>query len=196
MKRTIRALFVMLAVALAWAAPAMGTELRVGVVDVDEVLQKTEQGRAAIEAWTAYRQEKETEAQERLVPMKEALEGRVAEFQRQMESMRPDAREKKQELLQKQFKELMDLAKEYEAEAQKKYEEIMGPIHKKMQEVIYDIGIRDSYTLILRKAEAIVLFATSRIDITEDVIREFNARSGASGGGGGGGEGGGGGGGD
>ena len=178
MSRTITACAAAAALILAWTAPAMADgELRFGVVDVDQVFQKTAAGRAAIEAWKEYREKKETEAQERLVPMKEALEAKVQEFQRQMETMRPEAREKKQEMLQKKFKELMELAKEYEAEAQQQYEEVMGPIQKKVQEVIYDIGIRDSYTLILRKAEAIVLFATTKIDITEDVIREFNSRA-------------------
>jgi len=160
----------------AGAARAAAEEMKFGVVDVEEVFQKTEQGRKAVEKWKSYREKTEKEAQEKLLPLKEQLEAKITEFQKQMETMKPEAREKKQEVLQKQYKELMEQAKKYEEGAQKEYEKIMGPIQKKLEEVLYDMGIKGQYTLILRKAEAIVLFATSKIDITEDVIREFNAR--------------------
>jgi outer membrane protein len=166
-----------LLVATSTGAPRAAAEaMKFGVVDVEEVFQKTEQGRKAVEKWKAYREKTEKEAQEKLLPLKEQLEAKIAEFQKQMETMKPEAREKKQELLQQKYKELMEQAKKYEQEAQKQYEKIMGPIQKKMEEVLYDMGIKGQYTLILRKADAIVLFATSKIDITEDVIREFNAR--------------------
>ncbi len=111
-----------------------------------------------------------------LLPLKEQLEEKVAEFQKQMETMKPEAREKKQELLQKKYQELMEKAKTYEEGAQKKYEEIMGPIQAKLEGVIYDMGIAGGYTMIFRKADQLVLFATTKIDITEDVIREFNKK--------------------
>lgn len=170
------AAFVAVGTMAALPAPAAAAEMKLGVVNVEEVFQKTEEGRKAIEKWKGYREKAEKEAQDKLLPLKEQLEAKIAEFQKQMETMKPDAREKKQEILQKKYKELMEEAKKYEEEAQKEYEKIMGPIHKKLEEVLYDMGIKGQYTLILRKADAIVLFATSKIDITEDVIREYNAR--------------------
>lgn len=161
---------------LLYGTAASAEEVKLGYVDVETVFQKTAEGRKAIDAWKGFREKKEKEAQEKLLPLKEALEAKVMEFQKQMETMKPEAREKKQEVLQKQYKELMEQAKKFEEDAQKKYETIMGPIQKKLEEVIYDMGIKGQYTMILRKAEAVVLFATSKIDITEDVIREFNAR--------------------
>lgn len=175
----MRRLMVLLAglAVLGMAAPsAMAAGIKIGFVDVEQVFQKTAEGRKAIDAWKAYRAEAEKEAQEKLLPMKEQLEEKVMEFQKQMETMKPEMREKKQEMLQKKYQELMEKAKSYETKAQEKYEEVMGPIQKKLEEVIYDMGIQQEYTLILRKADAVVLFATSKIDITEDVIREFNAR--------------------
>ncbi len=147
-----------------------------GVVDVDEVFQKTSEGRKAIARWQRFRQTKESEAKQKLMPLKEQLEARVVEFQKQAETMKPEAREKKQQMLQQQYMELMETAQKYEADAQGEYERIMGPIQQRLQEVIYDMGIKGRYTMILRKTEGIVLFATSRIDITEEVIREFNAK--------------------
>ena len=176
MKRATLALTAALVLFLFAGSVAIAGELKFGFVDVEQVFQKTEQGRTAVDAWKKYRETAEKEAQEKLLPLKEQLEAKVVEFQKQMETMKPDAREKKQELLQKKYKELMEKAKEYESEAQKKYEEIMGPIQKKLEEVIYDMGIKSQYTMIFRKAEGLILFSTSKIDITEDVIREFNAR--------------------
>ncbi len=158
------------------ASTVSAEELKFGYVDVEQVFKKTAEGRAAVDKWKKYREEKETEAQDRLLPMKQKLEQKVAEFQKQMETMKPEAREKRQEALQKKYQDLMKAAKEYESGAQKKYEEIMGPIQKKLEEVVYDMGIKGRYTMIFRKADGLVLYSTSKIDITEEVIREFNAR--------------------
>ena len=85
------------------SASAQAEALKFGYVDVDGVVQKTAEGRKAIEAWKGYREKKEEEAQKKLLPMKEQLEAKLMEFQKQMETMKPDAREKKQELLQKKY---------------------------------------------------------------------------------------------
>jgi len=181
MTRTLRlslnvAAALALGLSLGLSNVAMASDVKLGYVDVEQVFQKTEQGRKAIERWKKYRERAEKDAQAQLLPLKEALKAKVAEFQKQMEQMKPDMREKKQEMLQKEYRELMEKAQEFEKTAQQKYEEIMGPIQKKLEQVIYDIGIRDGYTMIFSKAEGIVLYATSKVDITEDVIREFNAR--------------------
>lgn len=52
----------------------------------------------------------------------------------------------------------------------------MGSLVKKMKDVIKVIGERDGYTLILDGQEARLLFAKNHLDLTNQVIRDYNLK--------------------
>jgi Skp family chaperone for outer membrane proteins len=61
-------------------------------------------------------------------------------------------------------------------EIQQKTAEINQNVVIALQKIIEKVGTDEGYTLILEKNETIVLFASKAIDITDRVIKAFDAQ--------------------
>jgi outer membrane protein len=63
-----------------------------------------------------------------------------------------------------------------DAELRKKDQELTGSILKELAVVIQEIGERDGYTVILENSSSSVLYGSKSIDITDSVIKAFDAK--------------------
>src|SRR5204862_7016175 len=63
-----------------------------------------------------------------------------------------------------------------DAELRKKDQELTGDILKQLAEVIQEIGQRENYTVILENSSSSVLYGAKSIDMTDEVIRTFDAK--------------------
>ncbi len=63
-----------------------------------------------------------------------------------------------------------------DAELRKKDQELTGDILKELAVVIQEIGEREGYTVILENSSSSVLYGAKSIDITDEVIKAFDAR--------------------
>ena len=75
---------------LVLTASAAAAEAKFGIVDRDEVLQKTEQGRAAMEKLKKFKETKEAEGEKKYGPLMEQFQAKYMEFRKQAEAMKAD----------------------------------------------------------------------------------------------------------
>lgn len=80
--------------------------------------------------------------------------------------------------LKRRGRDLRRKLEDSDAELQQKSNEVWGEVIKGLSEVIETIGEREDYTLILEQGSRPVLYSGKAIDITDQVIKEFNAKSG------------------
>ena len=90
-----------------------------------------------------------------------------------------DAEKKtKQALLQRKFQEFQKRRQKFQQELNQKQNEVFDDQFKKMKPVIRAIAERKGFSLVIDKAEnplvKIVLYSRKGLDITNDVIKEFD----------------------
>jgi len=159
----------LLAVLLAGPVAA-ADDLTIAIVDIDQALNSTEEGKAAREELAR----KQREAQGKLEPMFE----RFKELQEEMKNKRFVLSE--EVLYQKQLdlvelkQEIDNRAKELEDKFKVDKERLEGPLRKKLVQIVEEIGKEKGFGLILARGAGGMLYAREALDITDMVIERFN----------------------
>lgn len=169
-------LLVGLTALLAWAPPTRAEDetLKIAVVDLDQALNSIEEGKAAREELARKQREAEGKMQpriERFKKMKEELDSKKfvlseeALYQRQL-----DLVELKTEI-ESEMKEL-------EGKLKVDRERLVGPLRKKLVDIVQDIGRKDGFALIVERGTPGLLYSREAMDITDKVIEQFNKKKG------------------
>jgi outer membrane protein len=147
-------------------------ELKVGCVDIQKAMNECQAG---IEAKKAITKEMEKlqklfgDRQKELQVMKESLD-------KQAPMLKPDARAAKEKEFQTKVRDYQRWLEDNQKEIQQKGLEMERTIAQGFQQVIRKIGEEEGYTFVLEKNETIVLFSSKAIDITDRVIKAFDAQ--------------------
>ena len=175
-KRLVRiaALLTTLALAalvVAQAAPdSNGSVVRIGMVDVESAMQQSEVGKKAIADFGAAHEEFKAEQTKRQDAIKEA---RIDLGKRQPSLSREELDEefRRIEIQTTEFRRWNDDASRALAA---KRDEAFRSLEQKLVAAINQIGKQKGYTLILRKQEGSVLYASDTTDITAQVAAAMN----------------------
>jgi outer membrane protein len=143
-------------------------------VDLQRAVFEVKDGKAAkgrLEAMKADRQKALDAKQEELKKLQES-------FEKQMELLAPDVKEKKAEEFRVKLGELQQtyakLQRELAEEEMKIQQEILG----RMGALLEQMGSESDYSMIVRKDA--LLWAPPHLDITNEVIRRYDALSGGA----------------
>lgn len=156
---------------LALAAPARA-ELKIGVVDLRRALHDSAAGKKAQEQFSGEFEK----ANSSFNGEKDRLEKAQDDLEKQKVVLKPEERKTKADDIEKRKLELKHKAEDLQAELQKKDNELTSRIFKDIAEVIQEIGEREGYTVILENSSSGVLYGAKSIDMTDEVIRAFDAR--------------------
>ncbi len=148
-------------------------QLRIGVVDLYRVLNESEEGKKSVnelQNMLEARQKTLEEKQKKIQSLKEELE-------KKRSVLSEDARKAKEEEIERLGRDFQRTAADYQVELQKKQSEITQSMLKEIRQLINDFAQKEGYNLILEKAEQIILFTTSEVDITDKIISLFNQKT-------------------
>jgi outer membrane protein len=159
---------------LVGATGADDEPLRIAVVDVNQALNSTDEGKAAREELAR----KQREAEARVQP-------RIERFKELQEELKSKKFVLSEEALYQRQLDLIELKNEIESEMKElegKFkvdeERIVGPLRKKMIDVVQGIGREQGFTLIVERASPGLLYSREALDITDAVIEQFNKKKG------------------
>jgi outer membrane protein len=166
---------VLLIATAALAAPAVAQEapgqLRVAVIDVTRLVTDSVAGKEVLESLQKLSESKSAD----LKVLADELEGlrgqindgrlslseaRISELERQLED-RSIAFRRARDDADRQLKEL---------QAQR-----FADIERRVMPIINEVGQRNGYTMIFNKFESGLVFAQDSIDITDEILRSFDA---------------------
>lgn len=155
-----------------WFGSVLATDLRIGFVDIQKAVNECNAGKEAKKVIT-----KEVEKFQRLIAEKQKELQTVKEtLEKQGPMLTQEARASKEREYQAKLREFQRWGEDNQNEINQKRIEMERNISMGLQKVIQKVGIDDDYTLILEKNENIVLFASKSIDITDRVIKVFDAQ--------------------
>ncbi|HMK44866.1 MAG TPA: OmpH family outer membrane protein [Dissulfurispiraceae bacterium] len=150
---------------------AMAADLKIGIVDLYKALNESESGKKAKTELESFAKSKQSGLEDKARTI-ERLRG---ELEKQGSVLSKDARKSKEEELERVTRDAQRLAADAQTEFRKKENELTGGVLKDIRVVINDIAKEEKYTLILERADGLVLFADNAIDLTDKVIKKFNA---------------------
>jgi outer membrane protein len=154
------------------AAKGQTDDSLIGYVNIQRAIVEVEEGKRAkdkLKATFDVKQKALSDKEADLKKLKDAIDKESV--------VKDDAatRAKKQEFQQK----LMDLQNVFMKEQKELQEEEakqLAGITEKMKKVIQEIGEQGGYTLILEIQDSRLLFAKPHLDLTNEVIRKYNAK--------------------
>ena len=170
-----RRLFLIIGIILivgGWIGSPLAAELKIGCVDVQRAINECQAGKEAKKAIA-----KEVEKYQRLIVEKQKeLQTMKESLDKQGPMLNPEARAGKEKEYQNKVREFQRWGEDSQNEIKLKTGEMERTIAMGLQKVIQKMGAEDGYTLILEKNEMIVLFAHKAIDVTDRVIKVFDAQ--------------------
>jgi outer membrane protein len=144
-------------------------DVRIAYVDVQRALNECRAGKAA-----------KTQFRGRIERLQSQLEGEqndVERLKRELEQkaslMQPDQRQNLEEEYEKKLRQFQDDYKNSRDELQERDNQVTGAIVRDLAVVVRQIGERNGYTMVMEKGT--LLWATPATDITEQVIRAYDA---------------------
>jgi outer membrane protein len=154
-----------------WLGAVLAADLKVGCVDIQKAVNECNAGKEAKKAIT-----KEVEKFQRLIADKQKeLQTMKESLDKQSPMLNPEARATKEKEYQSKLREFQRWGEDSQNEINQKRVEMERNISIGLQKVIQKVGADESYTFILEKNETIVLFASKAIDITDRVLKAFDA---------------------
>jgi outer membrane protein len=160
----------------AGAAPASAQALKVAVINTEQVLLESETGKAALAELRQVREAKEAEGQ--------ALQTEAEDLRKRLTEGRLSLAEDKIAQLEQQLEEkgiaLRRFQDDASRELNKRRDEVLAGIDRKVLPIINQVGQEQGYSLIFRKFESGLVFASEEIDITGEIIRRLDAQASAA----------------
>ena len=144
---------------------------KIGYVDLQRALNLSKAGIAAKEQMTAQVQRYEGEfrtKQQEVLRMKEDLE-------RQAALLSDAARSDREREYQRRVTELQRFQQDIQEELQQQDAEFTTRIINELFDVLQKLGAESGYTMIIEKNEGAIVFADPGIDLTDELIKAYDA---------------------
>jgi outer membrane protein len=153
-------------------ADAQSATTRVGWIDTNRVMARSAAGvtaREALERDKAAMQKQVDGLQAELARLKDELE-------KKGQLLSPEVRKEKQDTMERKVRDLRRLADDFEKDLAKKDRELMVKFARDLSGVVQKVGKERGYSLIV-DARAGVIYGSPESDLTDEVIKEFDAAS-------------------
>jgi len=155
-----------------WFGSVWAADLKVAYVDIQRAINECNAGKDAKKALTKDVEKLQHlggEKQKELQTMKES-------FEKQTLMLTPEARANKEKEYQSKARDFQRWMDDTQNEMNQKRMEMERTISTGLIKVIQKVGADEGYTIILEKNESIVLYVSKTLDITDRVIKAFDAQ--------------------
>ncbi len=169
MKGLLRVGLVVLLVGLL-SSFAQAQGLKIVYVDSQRIVNESLAGKNAISKLQSLKAAKQAEIDKR----EKALERLREKLSATSLAMSDEAKAEQQAEYQRQMKELNRFIKDAQDDLHAKYQELLDPIRKDLDDIINSYGKEHSIDLILDVRQAGIVYASDRIDVTNKILAIYD----------------------
>jgi outer membrane protein len=156
---------------IAFCIPKSYAEIvKIRIIDLAKALNESEAGKKAKADLESLIKSKQTIIEEK----GKKLESLKSELEKQAALISAEAKKAKEEELERALRDYQRTVSDSQAEVQKKEGELTNEILKELRSTINSVAAEEGYSLVLEKAEGVVLYSSSEIDITDKIIKKYN----------------------
>lgn len=167
--RRLAALVLALAAVLPVAALA---QQKVGYVDLQRALNEVDEGKAA----KALLKTDFDEKQRQLDAKKADFDQATTNFEKQAVVMSDAAKREKAQELDRRARELQGIFIQLQKDLSEREQQITRGIFDKMASIVREIAEADGFALVLEKSGGGVVWGEPSLDVTNELVRKYNAR--------------------
>ncbi len=150
-------------------ASTASAKFEAAYIDMQAAIQGTKAGKSAKTKLEGEFNKKKAELKTKEGKLKKEAD----EFQKKANVLSEKARNEKQAALQKKMMEFQQELQKSQVNIQQKERELTQPILEKLQKVIAQVAQKKGYDMVFEKASQSVMWAKADLDITQEVIKEF-----------------------
>ena len=161
-----------LAAILVWGTAAQDEGVKIGVVDIDQAISSTTEGKAAREEFAR----KQRDAESKVQPMIEKYQALEEDLKQKKFVLSDEALFQKQLDLAQMRNEIETKMKELETQLQLDQKRLEGPLTKKLVDVIESAGKESGFTIIMRRGSPGLLYTREALDVTDLIIKKYNQK--------------------
>ncbi len=143
---------------------------KIGVINLQRVLETSSAGKAAFAEIKKQKDNMENELQKR----RDEIQQLSKQLEREAMVMSKELREDKEREVRIKTNDFKTLQKKYIAELQQYEKKFLTRLRQDIEEIVQEIGKNDGYLLIVKQLS--VLYAPTKIDITDQLIQKYNAK--------------------
>lgn len=150
---------------------AAGPDLKIGIVDFERAINEVNEGKRAKESLKTEFDNKKKE----LEAMENELKTMKTELEKQRMILSADALKSKTDAFQEKFKTFQTKTRDYSNEMAQKETTLTKSIVERMQSIVTKIATDEGYTFVFEKSQGGVLVGPTSADLTDRVIKDYNA---------------------
>ncbi|HEX9814709.1 MAG TPA: OmpH family outer membrane protein [Myxococcota bacterium] len=151
---------------------AQDEPIKIGVVDLDQAISSTEDGKAAREEMA--RKQREAEAQ--IAPLYERYQALDEDLKAKKFVLSDESLFQKQLDMAEVRNQIENKVKEIEGQLKVDKFRIQEPLLNKLRQIINETGRDQGFTLILQRGAAGVIYTREALDITDLIIAQYNKK--------------------
>jgi outer membrane protein len=152
------------------SAPALAKDVKIGVIDLQDVLEKSDPGQKAIDELKG----EFKDVKSKLDKKKQAIDELKQQIQKQSLMLSQEAQMDKEMEYRQKVRDFQDLYKSYQQKMKLKEKKLREPIIDELVKVVKDYGQEHGYTVILDKRNSGVIFNADAVEITNTIIVQLN----------------------
>ena len=168
MKRHLRSAVAGIALVVVFAVPAAAQEVKIGVVNVPVLLDRAPQTKAVMDAL----QEEFAPRQREFIAKQKELEELSAKVQKDVAVMGETERRNAEKELRDLQRDVARLQQEFREDLELRQNEELGNLQRSLLKEVQDYAQAEGYDLIVGDG---VLFASTAVNITEEILRAVEA---------------------
>jgi outer membrane protein len=151
-------------------AATASAEVKIGFVDMKNVIAKSESGSKAMEQLkTQFKDMKDN-----LDAQKKSLDALKDELQKQSMMLSQEAKQDKEAQYKRKVRDFQDMGQNYQRKLQQAEQTLSKPIIDKLLQVVQDYGKKNGFTAIFDKQASGLVFHQDSVDVTNAIIAELN----------------------
>jgi outer membrane protein len=153
---------------------ASAEDFKVGLVDLVKAITESDTGKKAKAELEFFAKSKEAVINEK----GQAIEKLRRDFEKQVSILSDEAKKAKEDELQRLIRDYQRMVTDTQNELRKKESDLTNDIIKDLRVIIQEIGDKEGYTMILDYADGLVLYSKTALNITDQVIKQYNETKG------------------
>ena len=153
------------------SALAYADTLKPAVIELEKLVNEVEDGRAAkakLQVEFKKKQKMLDDKQAELKKLEDSIRNPSA-------AMKEEARQAKADEFQEKLADVQQLFNTTQQDMVKRQQEVMLEIVKKAEPIIQDIAKKEGFDIVLNKTPAVVVYAKPELNITDIVLKRYNA---------------------
>ena len=163
----------LIAAVLVIGAVAHAGDFKAAYVDIQRAVMEVEEGKAA----KARLQKMADQKQKAFEQEQQAIKAEVDAFQKQRSMMDDKARDAKEAELQKKTFEFAQRAEKLRAEIGESERKELSTIFPKLEQLLGQIAQREGLTMVFDRSSSGLAWAPPSLDLTNELIRLYNAQN-------------------